>query len=103
MREDVLEWERNPPLSAPQLLVISAGDETSVRAEGFSSMVALDSEFDTGTAFGANGTPMAILIDGDGRIASGLAAGAESVFGLAGGRARVEEGREAKSGLRVTH
>jgi hypothetical protein len=102
MRDDVLEWERHPPVSAPQLLVISSGDEASVRAEGFSSMVALDSEFRAGTAFDANGTPMAILIDGDGKIAPGLAAGAESVFALAGGRARNESEREAKSGLRVT-
>lgn len=102
MRDDVLEWERHPPVDAPRLLVVSSGDERSVRAEGFSSMVALDTEFSAGAAFGANGTPMAILIDGDGRIASGLAAGAESVFALAGGRARNGSGHEAKSGLRVT-
>lgn len=101
MRDDLLEWERHPPTRAPQLFIISSGDETSVQAEGFSSTVALDPEFRAGAAFGANGTPMAILIDGDGKIASGLAAGAESVFALAGGRAQLDGGREATSGLQV--
>ena len=40
------------------------------------------------SAFGANGTPMAVLIDARGRIASPIAAGAQQVFDLANSRGR---------------
>ena len=88
MHDDLLAWERHLPIGAPQLLIVSSGDEASVRAEGFSSTVALDPDFKAGAAFGAGGTPMAILVDSEGRIASSLAAGAEAVFALAGARGR---------------
>lgn len=90
MRDDLLAWERHPPVDAPRLIVVSSGDETSTRAEGFSSTVVLDPEFDAGTAFGAGGTPMAVLLDSGGRVASPPAAGAEAVFALAGARGRVD-------------
>jgi thiol-disulfide isomerase/thioredoxin len=93
MRDDLLAWEQHTPVGAPRLLVVSSGDEPSVRAEGFSSTVALDPDFSAGAAFGAGGTPMAILVDSEGRIASPLTAGAEAVFALAGGRGRVGSGR----------
>ena len=88
MHDDLLAWEKRAPPGAPQLLIVSSGDEASVRAERFSSTVVLDPDFKVGPAFGAGGTPMAILVDGAGRIASRLAAGAEAVFALAGGRGR---------------
>ena len=36
-----------------------------------------------GSTFGASGTPMAILVDAEGKIASALAAGAPPVLALA--------------------
>jgi len=42
---------------------------------------------DLASAFGANGTPMAILLDADGRVASGIAAGAQAIFALIDGTA----------------
>ena len=90
MREEVLAWEENTPAGAPRLLIVSSGDETSTRAEGFSSTVALDADFSAGTAFGAGGTPMAVLLDREGHVASPLVAGAEGVFALAGRRGAVE-------------
>ena len=89
MHDDVIAWEQRPPVGAPALVIVSSGDEASVRGESFSSTVVLDPEFTVGAAFGIGGTPMAILIDSEGRIASEPAAGAEAVFTLAGGRARV--------------
>ena len=86
MRDDLLNWEQSASSGAPRLVVVSSGDEASTKAEGFSSVVAFDPDFVAGAAFGANGTPMAVLIDGDGRVASPLVAGAEAVFALAGGR-----------------
>ena len=45
--------------------------------------IVLDQQFATGSAFGATGTPSAILIGPDGRIASEMAVGAPSVMALA--------------------
>jgi thiol-disulfide isomerase/thioredoxin/uncharacterized membrane protein YphA (DoxX/SURF4 family) len=84
MHDDLLAWERSRNGEAPELVVVSSGDEESTRAEGFQSIVLLDEDYDAGGAFGANGTPMAVLLDADGRIASGVVAGADAVLGLAG-------------------
>jgi thiol-disulfide isomerase/thioredoxin len=86
MRDELLAWEQDTPAGAPRLVIVSSGDEASTRAEGFSSTVALDADFAAGSAFEAGGTPMAVLLDRDGRIASPLVAGAEDVFALAGRR-----------------
>ena len=86
MRDELLDWERDRPVTAPRLLVVSSGSEEATRAEGFGSTVVLDPDFAVGTAFGAGGTPMAPLLDREGRVASPLTGGAEGVFALAGGR-----------------
>jgi methylamine dehydrogenase accessory protein MauD len=80
------DWEANPPAGSPQLLVVSTGSVESNRALNLRSPVALDHGFEIGRAFGASGTPSAILVDADGRIASGVAVGAEDIFALAGNR-----------------
>ncbi len=100
MRDDLRQWERHAPAGAPRLLIVSSGDETSTRADGFSSTIALDPAFRVGAAFGAGGTPMAVLVDVTGRIASPLAAGAEAVFALAGGRGSVESDTAVPVGRR---
>ena len=46
--------------------------------------MALDQGSSAMSAFGANGTPMAMLVDAEGNIASELAAGAPAVLALAG-------------------
>jgi thiol-disulfide isomerase/thioredoxin len=86
MHDDLLAWEASRNGVAPRLVVVSSGDAESTRAEGFASLVLLDESFEAGSAFGANGTPMAVLVDADGRIASNVVAGAEAVMELANGR-----------------
>jgi len=50
---------------------------------GLSSRVVLDGEqFPAGRAFGADGTPSAVLVDERGRIASELAVGLQAVLEL---------------------
>jgi peroxiredoxin len=83
MHDDLLAWERTANGSAPQLVVVSSGDEEATRSDGFRSKVLLDEDFAAGDEFGVSGTPMAVLLDADGRVASGVAAGAEAVLGLA--------------------
>jgi peroxiredoxin/uncharacterized membrane protein YphA (DoxX/SURF4 family) len=80
--EDIKSWEKNRPKSAPQLVLISTGAPEANREYGFKSTILLDQGFRTGEAFGASGTPSAILIDADGNVASGLSVGGPEVMNL---------------------
>ena len=90
MLDDLKEWEANPPQGAPKLLVVSAGTEEDNRAMGLSSPVILDQNFSVGSAFGASGTPSAVLVDPEGKVASEVAVGAPAVLALADGGSRTE-------------
>ena len=83
MMPDVQEWDAAPPEGAPSLLVVSDGTVEENEAIGFSSPVVLDQDFAVSEAFGAGGTPSAVLVDAEGRIASELVVGAEGVLELA--------------------
>ncbi|MFN0153591.1 MAG: TlpA family protein disulfide reductase [Gaiella sp.] len=85
MRDDLLALEGSTNGVTPRLVVVSSGDAESTRAEGFRSLVLLDEDFAAGSAFNANGTPMGVLVDADGRVASPVAAGAEAVLALVNG------------------
>ncbi|MCC7022569.1 MAG: TlpA family protein disulfide reductase [Thermomicrobiales bacterium] len=82
MVDDLKAWEANPPEGAPKLLVVSTGDAESNREMGLASPMVLDSGFNVGRAFGASGTPSAVLVDAEGKIASGLAVGGPTVISL---------------------
>jgi thiol-disulfide isomerase/thioredoxin/uncharacterized membrane protein YphA (DoxX/SURF4 family) len=84
MLPEIKQWEENRPQDTPGLLFVSAGSEDANREMGISSPVLLDQNFATGRAFGASGTPSAVLVDAEGRIASGVAVGAPAVLDLAG-------------------
>jgi peroxiredoxin len=85
MLADLRAWEDNPPTDAPQLLVVSTDSVESNQAMGLRSVVLLDAGgMSIGSKFGATGTPMAVLVDAEGKIASELAAGAPAVLALAG-------------------
>ncbi|TMD44130.1 MAG: redoxin domain-containing protein [Chloroflexi bacterium] len=89
MLTDLQAWEANPPKDAPGLLVVSTDSVESNQAMGLRSPVLLDQEgMSIGRLFGATGTPMAVLVDAQGNIASELAAGAPAVLALAGQDAR---------------
>ncbi len=64
--------------------MVSSGTEEQNRAMGLRAPIMSDSKTAASSAFGANGTPMAILLDMEGRVASRVAAGAQAVFALAG-------------------
>jgi thiol-disulfide isomerase/thioredoxin len=83
MLPDLKKWEANPPEGAPKLLVVSAGTEEANEAMELNSPVVLDQQFNTGRAFGAGGTPSAVLVDEEGKIASEVAVGAPAVLVLA--------------------
>src|SRR5215211_575443 len=84
MLPEIKQWEENRPEGAPELLFVSAGTEEANRDMKLSSKVVLDQQFAAGRAFGASGTPSAVLVDAEGRIASEVAVGAPAVLSLAG-------------------
>jgi peroxiredoxin len=83
MMPDVQEFEAAPPEGAPNLLVVSDGTVEENEAMGFSSPVVLDNDYAVSDAFGAGGTPSAVLVDAEGRIASEVVVGAKGVLELA--------------------
>lgn len=83
MLGDIQAWERTAPQEAPRLLVVSTGTAEANLAQGFRAPVLLDHDFHTGNLFGAPGTPAAVLLDEEARVASAVSAGAEEVLRLA--------------------
>jgi methylamine dehydrogenase accessory protein MauD len=91
MLPDLKAWEAHSSERAPQLLVVSTGSVDENRAQGLRSPVVLDEGFTVGHAFGADGTPMAVLVDSNGQIASQVVAGAAAILALARGeQARIQ-------------
>jgi peroxiredoxin/uncharacterized membrane protein YphA (DoxX/SURF4 family) len=85
MLPDLKAWEANRSNGAPKLLVVSTDSVEDNRAMGLRSPIVLEKGgMSVGTKFGAAGTPMAVLVDAQGKIASELAAGATAVLALAG-------------------
>jgi peroxiredoxin/uncharacterized membrane protein YphA (DoxX/SURF4 family) len=85
MLPDLKAWEANARNGAPKLLVVSTDSLADNKAMELRSTVVLDEKgMSVGSKFGAGGTPMAVLVDAEGKIASELAAGAPAVLELAG-------------------
>jgi peroxiredoxin/uncharacterized membrane protein YphA (DoxX/SURF4 family) len=84
MLPELKQWESEAPESAPRIVVVSAGSEEANKQMGLTSPVLLDQSFATGRAFGASGTPSAVLVDAKGKVASEVAVGAPGVLELAG-------------------
>jgi thiol-disulfide isomerase/thioredoxin len=82
MRGDLSRWERRQLPRAPALIIVSSGAEATTRAEGFEVPVFLDPHFALARAVGVGGTPAAVLIDAESRIASAPAAGRDAVLAL---------------------
>lgn len=84
MLPDLRAWEAAPPTGAPRLLIVSTGTVDDNRGQGLRSPIVLDRDFVAGPRFGAGGTPMAVLVDAGGRIASETVAGAQAVLSMMG-------------------
>jgi peroxiredoxin len=83
MLDDLKAWETSRSDNSPQLLIVSSGGAETNRAMGLRSSIVLDAGFASGRAFGVSGTPSAVLIDSDGRIASDVTVGGPAVLALA--------------------
>lgn len=84
MVDDIKAFEAKPPKNAPKLVLVSTGTVESNREFGLASTTLLDQGFNTGRAFGASGTPSAVLIDARGDVASEVAVGAPGVLAWPG-------------------
>ncbi|MGI8486046.1 MAG: MauE/DoxX family redox-associated membrane protein [Thermomicrobiales bacterium] len=82
MLDDLKQVEANPVAGAPRIVLISTGDPERNRAMGLQSTILLDNGFTAGRLFGASGTPSAVMIDKDGKVASTVAVGAPAVLSL---------------------
>ena len=87
MLDDVRALERRDDL--PPLLLVATGDAAANRDQGLRSRTLLDPGFaGTGEALRVAGTPSALRVDAEGRVASHLAVGADAVLALAGAERR---------------
>ena len=85
MLPDLKVWEKSARNGTPKLLVVSTDGVAANKAMGLRSPVVLEqSGMSVGSKFGAGGTPMAVLVDAEGKIASQLVAAAPAVLQLAG-------------------
>src|SRR5215207_2126243 len=91
MLPDLKDLENSSSKEASKILVVSAGTGEANKAMGLRSPVVLDPQFAVGRAFGAAGTPSAVLVDEERRIASEVAIGAPAVLGLARASSRQTE------------
>ncbi len=79
-----------PARRCPELLFFSADTEETNGEMKLTSKVLLDQQFAAGRAFGASGTPSAVLVDAEGHVASEVDAGAPGVLELAKGTRQAE-------------
>lgn len=82
MLPQLREWERTKSADAPRLVLVSAGSREANREMNLRSIVLIEENFALGKLYGANGTPSAVLIGVDGKIASALGVGAPGVLPL---------------------
>jgi thiol-disulfide isomerase/thioredoxin len=83
MLDDLKKWERRADPEALELVVISTGALDDNRKQGFRSRVLLDPHYAASQVFNSGGTPSAVLVE-QGKVASGVAVGAQAVLALAG-------------------
>ncbi len=83
------------------MLFVSTGSVEDNRAMGLQAPIALDTSFGVGRAFGASGTPSAVLIDAEGRIASSLAEGGPDVLALAAAPPRATSRRSRRLEMKL--
>jgi methylamine dehydrogenase accessory protein MauD len=86
MLPDLHAWEQQRRAGAPSLVLVSTGSLESNEQLGLQSSILLDPHARVMRAFGAAGTPTAILVDSIGNVASELAVGAPAILTLAGMR-----------------
>jgi peroxiredoxin len=86
MLPQLIEWEKAKSASSPRLVLVSSSSQEANAQMGLRSTILRDEKFAVGMAYGAGGTPSAVLVDADGRISSTLVVGGPAVMEMLGGR-----------------
>ena len=84
MIEDLKDWYSSRSEAEPELVVFSDGDPERHKELGLAAPILLEKEYVTASKLGMNGTPSAVLIDENGRIASETGVGADMIWALLG-------------------
>jgi peroxiredoxin len=84
MLPDLQDWEAHRSENTPHLIIVSCESVADNQALGLHAPIVLDhTVMGVSRRFGARGTPMAMLVDEEGKMASALAAGVPAVLTLA--------------------
>ncbi len=75
------EWEARGVVS-PRLVLLSAGRAEAHQPDALDAPVLLDSGFRIGRTYGIQGTPSALLVDAQGKVASEVAVGEPAIVNL---------------------
>lgn len=86
MLDELREWDKTKGADEPNLLLLSRGTAEENRELDLQSPVVLDDERVVARKLGMEGTPSAVLVDEEGKIASQVAVGAERIWSLIGRR-----------------
>jgi len=91
MSYDLISWEENPPKNAPNLVIVASGDAETldIDSKRFTSRYMHDPDLDVGELFGTKSTPSAVIIGSDGRIASTIAFGPDTLVLLGANKAKL--------------
>lgn len=82
LQPDLVEWMGQEGRDLVSIVTITSGTPEAARDMTFSDHVLLDQGFATGRLFGASGTPSAIRVGTDGKIASRLSVGGPAIMTL---------------------
>lgn len=82
IREQLLRWEEQPLPGTPRLVIVTTAHGKAVRREGFRSTILVDRGREAAEALGVFGTPSAVLMDAEARIAWPLAIGRRHIMRL---------------------
>ena len=74
--DDVVRWDRD---NVAPLVIVSSRDDDELSARRLHAPLVIDETGHIGRSFGAAGTPMAVHVDADGKIASDVAAGKDAI------------------------
>ena len=97
---DLQAWAALHPVAAADLVLVSTPDREANRGSGLPGPILLDDGFATGRAFGAGGTPTAVLVDATGRMGAAPAVGGEAVLALLARLGPTEERMVVSEGAR---
>jgi len=84
MVDELKQWDSTKGSDAPNLVLLSDGDEAKNSAFGLASPILLDQEREVSTVIGMMGTPSAILVNEAGEIITETGIGASKIWSLIG-------------------